>query len=95
MIEQAGHGAVKTVKYSHSGAFVTVGAEDGKPLVYEPSTGRKEKCRPGHSQAVVNIFISSDEEYLGSIGQDQNVLIYRLSVSAEPQEVGRFQVSHL
>ena len=79
MVEQAGHGDVKIVRYAHSGVFLAVGAEDGKPLVLEIRTGRREKCRPGHSSAVVDLFISEDEEFLGSIGLDQNVLIYHLS----------------
>ncbi len=74
-----GNGDVKVLKYAESGGFLIVGSEDGKTVILEPRTGRKEKCRPGHSQAAVNIFLSSDEMFLGSIGLDQNVLVYRLS----------------
>ena len=60
LADKVANGNVKVMKYSESGRILVVGAEDGKPVILEQRTGRREKCRPGHSRAVTNIFMTSD-----------------------------------
>jgi hypothetical protein len=64
---------------------VVIGTEEGKTVVLEPRTGRKEKCRPGHSQSAVQVLVSPDSDFVASIGLDQQALVYRLSAVEEPQ----------
>jgi len=82
-----------SVQYSPSGSFVIVGTEEGKPIILEPRTGRKEKCRPGHSQSTIQVLVSPDSDFVASIGMDTQALIYRLSAVEEPQEVARFSIT--
>ena len=53
-------GAVTDIKYAPSGRYFAVAGEEGKTMVVDPETGRKEKCRPGHDGAVSHLFLSRD-----------------------------------
>lgn len=92
LLETLGH--ITAIKYAPSARYAAVGSEEGKTIIYEPSTGRKEKCRPGHTGAVCSIAISKSGNLLASIGRDQNLLIYRIN-QEQPVEVARYQVTRL
>ena len=61
-------GAVNDIKYAPSGSFFAIAGEEGKTMVVYPETGKKNKCRPGHSGSISHIFLSSDEQFIGSTG---------------------------
>lgn len=88
-------GNITAIKYAPSAKYAAVGSEEGKTVIYEPSTGRKEKCRPGHTGAVCSIAISKSGNLLASIGRDQNLLIYRINLEQQPVEVARYQITRL
>ena len=88
-------GNITAIKYAPSARYAAVGSEEGKTIIYEPSTGRKEKCRPGHTGAVCSITISKSGNLLASIGRDQNLLVYRINQEQQPVEVARYQITRL
>lgn len=88
-------GSITSIRYAPSSRYAAVGSEEGKTIIYEPETGRKEKCRPGHTGAVCSIAISKSGSLLASIGRDQNLLIYRINLDQQPVEVARYQVTRL
>lgn len=77
-------GNITALKYAPSRKYIAIGSEEGKAIIYEPHTGRKEKCRPGHVGSIFSIALSKSGNLLASIGMDQNVLVYKISESGQP-----------
>ena len=88
-------GSVTALKYSPGGKYVAVGSEEGKTIIYEPFSGRKDKCRPGHKSEVLSLAWHRSLPFLASIGRDQTLLIYKIGPSDQPQEVARFEITKL
>jgi WD40 repeat protein len=88
-------GNITALKYAPSGRYIAIGSEEGKALIYEPGTGKREKCRPGHVGAVWNIALSKSGYLLASIGADQNALIYKINEMGQPMEVARYPITKI
>ncbi|GAA6021890.1 hypothetical protein JCM11491_004782 [Sporobolomyces phaffii] len=85
-------GAVVTLKWSNSGAFLASGADDGAVLIWglDGSKGGKvwgsettniENWKAirrlvGHQSDVANVAWSADDSYLASVGLDNQVLVW-------------------
>ena len=83
-------GRVTSLRYSPGGKYIAVGSEEGKTTIYEPFSGRKDKCRPGHKSEVLAIAWHKSLSFLASIGRDQTLLIYKITSNEQPQEVARY-----
>lgn len=88
-------GRVTSLRYSPGGRCIAVGSEEGKTTIYEPFSGRKDKCRPGHKSEVLALAWHKSLPFLASIGRDQALLIYKITANEQPQEVARFEVTKL
>jgi|688.fasta_scaffold980902_1 transcription initiation factor TFIID subunit 5 len=71
-------GNITALKYAPSGKYIAIGTEEGKTLLYDPNTGKSEKCRPGHAGTIYSIALSKTGTLLASIGADQHCLIYKI-----------------
>jgi WD40 repeat protein len=88
-------GNITALKYAPSGRYIAIGSDEGKTLIYEPNTGKREKCRPGHAGAVWNVTLSKSGNLLASIGADQHALIYRINEMGQPMEVARYPITKM
>ena len=83
---------INDLKYSNSGKYVSIASDEQKCVIIEPATSKKYKCRPGHESKILNTFFSHDDQYVVSIGQDMNCLIYEINESKDPQETFRQKI---
>jgi WD40 repeat protein len=88
-------GNITALKYAPSGLYIAIGSEEGKAIIYEPQTGRREKCRPGHAGSICSLALSRSGVLLASMGADQNVLVYKMSEAVQPMEVARYAITKL
>lgn len=88
-------GRVTSLRYSPGGKYIAVGSEDGKTTIYEPFSGRKDKCRPGHKNEVLSLSWHKTLPFIASIGRDQNLLIYKISATEQPQQVACFEITKM
>jgi WD40 repeat protein len=86
-------GTITSLKCSNNGKLIAIGSDEAKCIIYNTSTGEKNKCRPGHISGIISVWFSSDDRYVCSIGRDQLVLIYDLA-GEEPQEVARYGITN-
>lgn len=88
-------GNITALKYAPSGKYIAIGSEEGKTIIYEPQTGKREKCRPGHAGSIYTITLSKSGNLLASIGMDQNALMYKINEREQPMEVTRYTITKL
>lgn len=88
-------GNITALKYAPSGRYIAIGSEEGKTLIYEPGTGKREKCRPGHAGPAWNIAISKSGNLLASIGADKDALIYKINEMGQPIELVRYAITKM
>jgi hypothetical protein len=56
------------LKYSPSGRYISIATDEQKTVVVDTQNNRKTKCRPGHSNGVINTFFGLTDQYIASIG---------------------------
>ena len=61
LCENVSLGNITGLQYGSTGHMVAVASEEGKNVILEPRSGRKEKCRPGHNRPAVTVVLSNDE----------------------------------
>jgi tricorn protease-like protein len=61
-------GKILDMKYSPSGRYISIATEEQKTVVVDTHNNRKTKCRPGHSNRVINTFFGMTDQFVASIG---------------------------
>ncbi|MCF6360828.1 MAG: caspase family protein [Cyclobacteriaceae bacterium] len=76
-VVQRGHSrAVKSVDFSHDGAFIVSGSEDKTIKIWELSSGREIRTYNGHQSEVNDVLFTPDDKMLISASKDGRIYFW-------------------
>ncbi len=76
-VVQRGHSrAVKSVEFSHNGAFIVSGSEDKTIKLWEVSSGREIRTYNGHQKGVNDVLFTPNDEQLISASKDGKIYFW-------------------
>ncbi len=78
-VVQRGHSrAVKSVDFSHDGAFIISGSEDKTIKLWEVSSGRELRTYNGHQKEVNDVLFAPNDEQLISASRDGHIYFWNV-----------------
>ncbi|MCF6352970.1 MAG: caspase family protein [Cyclobacteriaceae bacterium] len=78
-VVQRGHSrAVKSVDFSHDGAFIISGSEDKTIKLWEVSSGRELRTYNGHQKEVNDVLFTPNDEQLISASKDGHIYFWNV-----------------
>ena len=69
---------VNSMEFSSSGRFLAIASGSDTAIVYDWYAKKGVKCRPGHTESVLSVWMSNNEKYICSTGTDGYLRVYEM-----------------
>lgn len=73
-----GSGSIVNLQFSKTGKFLAIASEESEAVVYSREKRAFNRCKKGHDGILTGVFMTSDEQYLLSMGSDGYLNIYNI-----------------